>query len=101
MNEILLIVTIIAVALCHVRVYCIKCTFYNAVHICDWNAEGRLCLPGEGCFDFGAFFARLKEAGYDGPVIIEPYLALIGSDEALMQSITYIKEIIKGVNRNE
>ena len=71
------------------------------VHICDWDTEGRLCLPGEGSFDFSAFFARLKEAGYDGPVIVEPYLALIGSDEALVQSITYIKEIIKGVNRDE
>ena len=71
------------------------------VHICDWNEEGKLCLPGEGCFDFNAFIAALREAGYDGPIIIEPYLALIGSDEALMQSISYMKNIIKGVNGHE
>lgn len=71
------------------------------VHICDWDEAGKLCLPGEGCFDFKAFLSVLDEVGYDGPVIIEPYLALIGSDGALAGSISYMKEMIKGVNRHE
>lgn len=29
----------------------------------------------------------LKREGYDGPIIVEPYLALIHSDEKLRQSL--------------
>ena len=61
------------------------------VHVCDWDADGRLCLPGEGNFDFGALFALLREIGYDGPVIAEPYLGLIGSDEALAASLRFLR----------
>ncbi len=57
------------------------------VHICDWHENGALCLPGEGNFDFEAFMLALKREEYDGPVIIEPYLALIQSDEKLSQSM--------------
>ena len=62
------------------------------VHVCDWKENGKLCLPGEGCFDFDAFFAQLREQNYQGPVILEPYLALIESDEALMHALTYLKK---------
>jgi len=62
------------------------------VHICDWNEEGTLCLPGEGVFDFDALFAALRDEGYDGPVIMEPYLRMIKSDEALLRSIAYVRE---------
>lgn len=71
------------------------------VHICDWDETGKLCLPGEGVFDFGALIALLRAAGYDGPVIMEPYLALIRSDEALLRSIAYMRDVIKGVKNNE
>ena len=57
------------------------------VHICDWHENGALCLPGEGNFDFDAFMLALKREGYDGPIIVEPYLALIHSDEKLRQSL--------------
>ena len=61
------------------------------VHVCDWNAEGKLCLPGEGTFDFDALFALLGEAGYRGPVILEPYLGLIAGEEALLRSIAFLR----------
>ena len=57
------------------------------VHICDWHENGALCLPCEGNFDFDAFMLALKREGYDGPIIVEPYLALIHSDEKLRQSL--------------
>lgn len=57
------------------------------VHICDWHENGALCLPGEGNFDFDAFMLALKREGYDGPIIVEPYLALVHSDEKLRQSL--------------
>ena len=65
------------------------------VHVCDWREDGTLCLPGEGCFDFAALLAALKEVGYDGPVIMEPYLKLIQSEEAIERSIAFMRNIMK------
>ena len=42
------------------------------VHVSDFDGE-RNRLPGKGCFDFDELFARLKDAGFDGPVLIENY----------------------------
>jgi len=65
------------------------------VHVCDWREDGMLCLPGEGGFDFDALFAALREVEYEGPVIMEPYSKLIGSDEALERSIAFMREKMK------
>ena len=65
------------------------------VHVCDWDAQGKLCLPGEGVFDFAALFRALREIGYRGPVILEPYLALIGSDEALLRALSHLRACMK------
>jgi len=62
------------------------------VHVCDWREDAALCLPGEGMFDFDALFAALKKVGYDGPVIMEPYLKLIHSDAALERSIAFLRD---------
>lgn len=43
------------------------------VHICDWDENGRLCMPGRGITDFKELFKRLEDAGYDGPVTLEIY----------------------------
>ena len=65
------------------------------VHVCDWREDGALCLPGEGIFDFDALFSALRDVGYGGPVILEPYLALIQSDEALARSMAFVKHKLK------
>lgn len=67
------------------------------VHVCDWDASGRLCLPGEGVFDFRAFFAALCQQGYCGPVILEPYLALIAGEDALLRAIAYIRSAMESL----
>ena len=61
------------------------------VHVCDWRDPKHLCLPGEGCFDFPALMRALRETGYSGPVILEPYLSLISSEEALLRAISYLR----------
>ena len=66
------------------------------VHVCDRDAGGKLCLPGEGAFDFDALFALLGEMRYDGPVILEPYLQLIKNDDALERSIAFLRAGIQG-----
>ena len=65
------------------------------VHVCDWRKDGTLCLPGEGVFDFDALMKALYDIEYDGPVIMEPYMALIQSDEALLRSIAFMRNIMK------
>lgn len=65
------------------------------VHVCDWQEDGKLCLPGEGVFDFEALMRALRSVGYDGPVIMEPYLALIKSDETLLRSIAFMRNKMK------
>ena len=61
------------------------------VHVCDWDANGKLCLPGEGVFDFDKLFDVLNETGYHGPVILEPYLSLIRNEESLLRSLDYLR----------
>lgn len=65
------------------------------VHVCDWHDAKHLCLPGEGCFDFPALMRALREVGYAGPIIIEPYLSLISSEDALLQSIAYLRAAMR------
>ncbi|MDO4741423.1 MAG: sugar phosphate isomerase/epimerase [Eubacteriales bacterium] len=71
------------------------------VHICDWDKNRCLCLPGEGVFDFDGLIRALHNQGYRGAVILEPYLSLIKNDEALERSIARMRYIIEGVTRNE
>ena len=70
------------------------------VHVCDWDENGRLCLPGEGTFDFTAFIRALRRVNYAGAVIVEPYLALVKSDEALEKSIRTLKRIAGEQNKS-
>ena len=65
------------------------------VHVCDWQEDGKLCLPGEGIFDFEALIKALRDVGYEGPIIMEPYQALIKSEEALLRSIAFMRNIMK------
>lgn len=62
------------------------------VHVCDWDEEGKLCLPGEGAFDFDRLFDALEEVGYPGPVILEPYLKLIRDRSALLNSLAFLRK---------
>ena len=61
----------------------------------DLVLDGKLCLPGEGVFDFHGLISALRSIGYNGPVIMEPYLGLIKSDEALMRSVAFMRNIMK------
>ena len=61
------------------------------VHLCDWNEAGRLCMPGEGSFEFRRFFRKLYESGYQGPVILEPYSDLIKGQDAMAASLRFLQ----------
>lgn len=64
------------------------------VHLSDVDEEGKICLPGRGVYDFAEIISRLKDAGFDGNVIIEVYQDNYGDPEELKQSLDYLDEII-------
>lgn len=63
------------------------------VHVSDVDESGKMCLPGRGVTDFFTLFKSLKDAGFDGSVLIENYRGDYGSFEELKQSVDYLGEI--------
>ena len=43
------------------------------VHVSDIAADAKMCLPGQGVFDFAELFSRLRDVGFGGAVLIENY----------------------------
>lgn len=66
------------------------------IHVVDYDERGRLCLPGQGTYDFRRFFAALRDVGYDGPVILEPYATMFERDEELEAAIAYLRAAMAG-----
>ena len=59
------------------------------VHVCDYDESG-LAIPGRGSFDFVEFFARLMDAGYDGPCLMEVYDKNYDDIAQLKESYLYL-----------
>lgn len=66
-----------------------------SVHVLDYDATGRLCLPGQGTYDFRRLFGALRAQGYDGPVILEPYATQFERDEELEEALAYLREAME------
>ena len=63
------------------------------VHVSDVTAEGKMCLPGQGVFDFRELFARLRDIGFDGAVLIENYARDYGEPDELRRSFEYLADL--------
>lgn len=64
----------------------------RTVHLCDFDDDGRLRLPGEGSFDFVTLFARLLDGGYSGPALMEVYTGNYDTEDRLKRAFEYLKE---------
>lgn len=64
------------------------------VHLCDYNEEGKLSLPGNGTFDFTRLFYTLLKMGYKGDAIIEVYPENYTSYDQLTACYDYLKECL-------
>lgn len=64
------------------------------VHLSDINAQGRMCLPGKGTFDFCALIKRLKDVGFDGALLIEVYNRDYQEETELKTSCDFLSELI-------
>lgn len=63
------------------------------VHVLDHTAEGEMCLPGEGVTDWRKMAETLRNVGYAGAVILEPYERQARNEAALRRSILYLQEV--------
>lgn len=62
------------------------------VHALDMDAGGRLCLPGRGVTDWRSLMRELRDRGYDGAVILEPYEWMARDPEALKRSLGFLRD---------
>ena len=63
------------------------------VHVSDVTAEGKMCLPGRGVFDFAELFARLRGIGFDGAVLIENYARDYDEPDELRRAFEYLADL--------
>jgi sugar phosphate isomerase/epimerase len=63
-------------------------------HLSDVTADGKMCLPGFGIYDFEEIIKRLKDTGFDGNLLIEVYGRDYEREEELKQSLNYLSEIV-------
>lgn len=63
------------------------------VHLSDVTESGKMCLPGNGVYDFEEIFKRLRGAGFDGAAVIEVYGGDYKEYSEIKQSLEYLKEI--------
>lgn len=64
------------------------------VHVLDWDAQGELRLPGEGSVDWQAVLAALRNVGYDGTILLEPYGHQATDEAVLRRSLDYLHGLI-------
>ena len=64
------------------------------VHLSDVDDAGHICLPGKGTFDFETCLRRLKDAGFDGALLIEVYPHDYGGYGELKQACDYLDELV-------
>ncbi len=65
------------------------------VHISDITAEGKMCLPGRGVFDFDELIRRLRGVGFDGALLIEAYEKDYDELSELKASYEFVEEKIR------
>ena len=66
----------------------------STVHICDYDQNGKTTIPSKGVFDYDDLFSRLKDAGFDGAVLIELYSNDYDTSDDVKRSYEYVKNII-------
>jgi sugar phosphate isomerase/epimerase len=70
------------------------------VHLCDYDDNGKLSLPGNGIFDFTKLFAKLLSNGYDGVAMIEVYPDNFSTYDQLRKCYEYLNECLYKAKNN-
>lgn len=69
----------------------------NNVHISDFDKNGNLTVPSKGEVDFYDLFSRLRDVGYDGPVMLELYQNNYADYGELERAAHYLKNILEKI----
>lgn len=69
----------------------------KTVHLCDYDQNGNLCIPGKGIFDFLELFKILKGSGFDDALIVELYSGDYKDFIELENSYEYLKNLINKI----
>ena len=64
------------------------------VHISDVDERGKICLPGQGVFDFDALVKQLQDVGFNGALLIEVYKNDYTDVKELKVACDYVNEIL-------
>ena len=64
------------------------------VHLSDIDKDGKMCLPGKGTYNFKEILSRLKDAGFNGNILIEVYNENFSDISELKESLDYLNEIV-------
>lgn len=65
------------------------------VHVCDYDANGKLCMPGEGIYDFKRLMRALAHSGYTGAIILEPYSDLFTQDAQMERALEVLRRAMQ------
>jgi sugar phosphate isomerase/epimerase len=63
-------------------------------HLSDIDADGRMCLPGFGIYDFNEILKRLQDVGFDGNLLIEVYGSDYKDKADLTRSLEFLREAV-------
>lgn len=63
-------------------------------HISDVREDGKMCLPGQGAFDFDTLIRRLKDVGFNGAILIEAYNRDYEDFTELKTACDYVNELL-------
>lgn len=70
----------------------------RTVHLCDYDKNGNLCVPGRGIFDFKELFNILQYNGFNGALILELYSGDYKNFEELKKGYDYLKNLFEKIN---
>lgn len=70
----------------------------KTIHVCDFDDNGSLLLPGRGTFDFEEFFKIMKGEGVDAPMLLEVYSGSYKDFSDIADSFNYLCEINDKIN---
>ncbi len=63
------------------------------VHLSDVDANGKMCLPGNGITDFYDLFSRLHNVGFNGAMLLEVYQNDYQTFDELFSSLDYVNNL--------
>lgn len=67
----------------------------KTVHLCDYDRDGNVELPGRGIFDFVTLFKKLKDSGFDGMCMMEVYAKCYKDTTELKESFSYLQDCLQ------